>query len=85
MKIVTISLDELETMIEAAVERAITRHTRSPDEIISITETAAYLKRSKPTVARMIKRGLPCHRNGPNAPPTFRRSEIDAWISRNSR
>lgn len=74
MEIVTIEKSELLELIEATVEKAVASALSSPrDEIMTLDETAAYLKRSRSTITRLKKQGLP-HRDN-----RFRRSEVDAW------
>jgi len=77
MEIVTIEKAALIELIDASVTRAIERALSPPDEILTFDGVAKYLKRSRATITRLKKRGLP-HSNN-----RFRRSEVDAWMSEN--
>lgn len=74
MEVITIEKTELVELIESSVARAVERAMSPPDEIMTFDELAAYLKRSRATITRLKKRGLP-HRDN-----RFRRSEVDAWM-----
>lgn len=48
--------------------------------ILTVTETAAYLKISRSTVYRLLRRGtIPAFRVGCDW--RFRKAEIDAWLA----
>lgn len=74
MEIVTIEKSELLKLIDVTVTKAVERVLAKPDEIMTLDQTAAYLKRSRSTITRLKKQGLP-HRDN-----RFRRSEVDAWL-----
>lgn len=80
MEIVTIERGDLERLIESTVTRALERVLTPKDEMMNKREAAKYLKKSLSTVTRWMSQGMPHHGNGH---PTFKKSEIDAWIARN--
>lgn len=75
MDIITIEKEVLIELIEDSVTRAVERALQPPDEVMTLDETARYLKRSVSHVQRLKKRGLP-HRDN-----RFRKSEVDAWLA----
>ena len=80
MDIITIEKTELIALIDAAVTKAVERVLMpASDEPLTFDEIARYLKRSRATISRLKKRGLP-HRNN-----RFRRSEVDDWLLRHGK
>jgi excisionase family DNA binding protein len=78
MQIVTVSVEELETLIERAVERAI-RPTR--EDWLDTQACADYLATTQNSVRDLVRRqGLPAHRSPGTSRLLFRPSEIDSWI-----
>lgn len=80
VEVVTIPKDELVDLIDRAVHKAVESVLNPPDEIMSKAELAKYLKRSPATITRLMKKGLPYR--GPGR-PTFKRSDVDRWLSLN--
>lgn len=78
MEIITIEKTELLELIESSVARAVERVLSPPDEVMTFDELCTYRNRSRATINRLIKRGLPRQRDG-----RFRRSEVDEWLARN--
>lgn len=59
-------------------------HNFMPDEIITIQEVAAYLKIKEKTAYRLVAEGkIPGFKVG--GAWRFRRSEIEAWIDKQSK
>lgn len=80
MEIITIERSDLIALIDQTVTRALERHLSPPDEIMTIDETAAYLKRSRSYVA-LAKRSDKNPHGMPHKDNRFRRSEVDRWLA----
>jgi len=80
IQIVTIPKTELMALIDDIVTKAISRALNPPDEVMTKSELAAYLKKSNATITRWMADGMP-HKKGGR--PTFLRSEIDRWLASN--
>lgn len=76
MEIVTIEKSELLGLIEDSVARAVERVLRPPDEIMTTEELCRHLRRSRATIRRYVRDGMPQH-----GPGRFRRSTVDAWLA----
>lgn len=81
VEIVTIEKTELVRLIDMSVSDALERAklpAKMPD-IMTKADVATYLKKSHSTITRWMRsHGLPYHGAGR---PTFRRSEVDAWLA----
>lgn len=79
MEIITIEKSELISLIDAAVTQAVERALQPQDEVMTLEQLCTYRKRSRATINRLVKRGLPRESDG-----RFKRSRIDAWLADNS-
>ena len=81
MQIVTLSADELDARIEAAVARALAADpAREP--WLDTAACADHLSTTQNSIRDMVKRlGLPAHRAPGTARLLFRPSEVDQWIA----
>lgn len=81
VEVVTIEKAELIRLLDTSISGAIERAIRStaPPEIMTKSEVAIYLKKSRATINRWMRNnGLPYHGAGR---PTFNRAEVDAWLA----
>ncbi|MFT3745456.1 MAG: hypothetical protein QM785_14335 [Pyrinomonadaceae bacterium] len=76
--LITVSVDDFERIIEAAITRALERaaHKPAPERILNKRELAADQKTSVATVTRWMQQGMPYLKGGH---PRFRLSEVEAW------
>lgn len=79
--IVTLTTDELSSLIERAAERAVAKAVENQKEILDLDECAALIKYHPRIVMNTIvkKRGLPVHFVS-DREPRFRRSEVLKWL-----
>lgn len=80
VELVTIEKSELVRIINETVTAAVERALTPRDAILTKAEAAKHLKKSGSTITRLMKKDLPYH--GPGR-PTFKLSELDAWLERN--
>lgn len=83
--LVTMTKSELAAVVESALKRAAVVAAAEP-EILDLNETAKFIGVHPRTVMGKLvrERGFPVHYLGPQV-PRFRRSEILAWLSDQSR
>jgi excisionase family DNA binding protein len=82
-----ISLDDFENVLRKIVHEEMAPHIKAlsapkqkvDDELISKKAAAALLKVSLPTISKLVRNGLPCHRLGSNI--RFLKSEILASLT----
>jgi len=81
VQIVTLSADELDARIEAAVARALSSDP-AREGWLDTEACAAYLSTTPSSVRDLVHRqGLPAHRAPGTARLLFRSSEVDHWIA----
>lgn len=77
LRVVTITVEELEQLVEAAVRRAL--GSRSPSEWLSAEECAELLRCKRSAIPTLVSRdGLPASRVGRSY--RFKRAEVEAWL-----
>jgi excisionase family DNA binding protein len=80
MQLVTTTPEELERLIERAVESALARNAQT-ESWMSTEQAADYLDTTVYSIRDMIRRqSLPAHRAPGTSRLLLRASEIDAWV-----
>jgi excisionase family DNA binding protein len=78
VQVITMTREQLSSLVDEAVEKALARHAVPPQEVLDSKEAGRLIGRSPKVMERLARAGkIPAYRLGPHW--RFKRSEVQAW------